>query len=293
MTSLVPDRRLGSVRADPRTARQLERVRRPAKPAAARAAGRAHAGPHTSRGHAPCATRRCARAIRPMARWWCATASSSARAGTTSCCTATRPRIPNCWRCATRRAGSARATCRDCDVYSTAMPCAMCQGALYWGRIRRVYTEGSVGSRAPRRGSGADADLRQALRAEEIRHRQRPPHGLHRRGRGRRDRVPARQPDLVVSVAQRHAALRGPRPAHRLRPDRHGRQRQAAGLRPAAATPTRSSASTCSRCGISSRSATASSSSSTTGARRSASSGRAATAIASPASSTWRRWSRR
>ncbi len=30
----------------------------------------------------------------------------------------------------------------DCDVYSTAIPCAMCQGALYWGRIRRVYTEG-------------------------------------------------------------------------------------------------------------------------------------------------------
>lgn len=30
----------------------------------------------------------------------------------------------------------------NCDVYSTATPCAMCQGALYWGRIRRVYTEG-------------------------------------------------------------------------------------------------------------------------------------------------------
>jgi len=30
----------------------------------------------------------------------------------------------------------------DCDVYSTAIPCAMCQGALYWGRVRRVYTEG-------------------------------------------------------------------------------------------------------------------------------------------------------
>ena len=32
----------------------------------------------------------------------------------------------------------------DCDVYSTATPCAMCQGALYWGRIRRVYTEGGT-----------------------------------------------------------------------------------------------------------------------------------------------------
>jgi tRNA(Arg) A34 adenosine deaminase TadA len=29
----------------------------------------------------------------------------------------------------------------DCDVYSTATPCAMCQGALYWARIRRVHTE--------------------------------------------------------------------------------------------------------------------------------------------------------
>ena len=69
--------------------------------------------PRSSRGRAHCATRRCARAIRPMARWWCATASSSARAGTTSCCRAIRPRIRNCWRCATRRAGSARATCRN------------------------------------------------------------------------------------------------------------------------------------------------------------------------------------
>ena len=29
----------------------------------------------------------------------------------------------------------------DCDVYSTATPCPMCQGALYWGRIRRIFTE--------------------------------------------------------------------------------------------------------------------------------------------------------
>ena len=32
----------------------------------------------------------------------------------------------------------------QCDVYSTAMPCAMCQGALYWGRVRRVFTESTV-----------------------------------------------------------------------------------------------------------------------------------------------------
>ena len=29
----------------------------------------------------------------------------------------------------------------DCDVYSTATPCPMCQGALYWARIRRYHTD--------------------------------------------------------------------------------------------------------------------------------------------------------
>jgi tRNA(Arg) A34 adenosine deaminase TadA len=29
----------------------------------------------------------------------------------------------------------------DCEVFSTATPCPMCQGALYWGRIRRFHTE--------------------------------------------------------------------------------------------------------------------------------------------------------
>jgi tRNA(Arg) A34 adenosine deaminase TadA len=28
-----------------------------------------------------------------------------------------------------------------CDVYSTATPCPMCQGALYWARIRRYHNE--------------------------------------------------------------------------------------------------------------------------------------------------------
>lgn len=32
----------------------------------------------------------------------------------------------------------------DCDVYSTATPCPMCQGALYWARIRRVFTESTM-----------------------------------------------------------------------------------------------------------------------------------------------------
>jgi hypothetical protein len=29
----------------------------------------------------------------------------------------------------------------DCEVYSTARPCPMCQGALYWARIRRYHNE--------------------------------------------------------------------------------------------------------------------------------------------------------
>ena len=51
---------------------------------------------------------------------------------------------------AARRLGSRDLS--DCDVYSTATPCAMCQGALYWGRIRRVYTEGAPDGFAPKLG---------------------------------------------------------------------------------------------------------------------------------------------
>jgi len=29
----------------------------------------------------------------------------------------------------------------DCDVYSTATPCPMCQGAQYWARINRYHNE--------------------------------------------------------------------------------------------------------------------------------------------------------
>ena len=32
----------------------------------------------------------------------------------------------------------------QCDAYSTATPCAMCQGALYWARVRRVFTESTL-----------------------------------------------------------------------------------------------------------------------------------------------------
>ena len=42
----------------------------------------------------------------------------------------------------------------NCDVYSTATPCAMCQGALYWGRIRCVYTESAPDGFAPKLGCG-------------------------------------------------------------------------------------------------------------------------------------------
>jgi tRNA(Arg) A34 adenosine deaminase TadA len=31
----------------------------------------------------------------------------------------------------------------DCEVYSTATPCPMCQGALYWARIRRYHNDGT------------------------------------------------------------------------------------------------------------------------------------------------------
>jgi len=32
----------------------------------------------------------------------------------------------------------------DCDMFSSATPCPMCQGALYWAGIRRVYTEATL-----------------------------------------------------------------------------------------------------------------------------------------------------
>jgi tRNA(Arg) A34 adenosine deaminase TadA len=31
----------------------------------------------------------------------------------------------------------------DCDLYSSAMPCPMCQGALYWAGVRRIHTDGA------------------------------------------------------------------------------------------------------------------------------------------------------
>ena len=43
---------------------------------------------------------------------------------------------------AARRLGSRDLS--QCDVYSTATPCPMCQGALYWARVRRVFTESTL-----------------------------------------------------------------------------------------------------------------------------------------------------
>ena len=39
----------------------------------------------------------------------------------------------------------------DCDVYSMATPCPMCQGALYWARINRFHNESTPrGGLAPK-----------------------------------------------------------------------------------------------------------------------------------------------
>ena len=39
----------------------------------------------------------------------------------------------------------------DCEVYSTATPCPMCQGALYWARIRRYHNDSTpAGGVAPK-----------------------------------------------------------------------------------------------------------------------------------------------
>ena len=38
----------------------------------------------------------------------------------------------------------------DCEVYSTAVPCPMCQAALYWGRVRRWHNESTTEGVAPK-----------------------------------------------------------------------------------------------------------------------------------------------
>jgi deoxycytidylate deaminase len=40
----------------------------------------------------------------------------------------------------------------DCEVYSTAVPCPMCQAALYWARVRRWHNESTTEGQAPKLG---------------------------------------------------------------------------------------------------------------------------------------------
>lgn len=40
----------------------------------------------------------------------------------------------------------------DCEVYSTATPCPMCQAALYWARVRRWHNESTTDGVAPKLG---------------------------------------------------------------------------------------------------------------------------------------------
>src|SRR5712671_5726483 len=53
-----------------------------------------------------------------------------------------------------------------------------------------------------------------------------PENGLYRRRRRRSHRIRAWKPDLILSVAQRHAGLSWPGPADCLRHDRNGRFRE-------------------------------------------------------------------
>ena len=75
-------------------------------------------------------------------------------------------------------------------------------------------------------------DLRRRTLREEEDPGSRARDGLRRDRRGRPDRVPARQPDLVLPVAEHHPALRVAGTLHRARPDRHGRFPEAPGERP-------------------------------------------------------------
>lgn len=81
--------------------------------------------------------------IKRMARSWCAMASSGeGRNYVVLHSDPTAHAELLAVRDATRRLGTRDLS--DCDVYSTATPCPMCQGALYSGRIRRVFTESTL-----------------------------------------------------------------------------------------------------------------------------------------------------
>src|SRR6266850_1083924 len=73
---------------------------------------------------------------------------------------------------------------------------------------------------------------RTTVRSQEVLGNQGPENGLYRRGRRRSHRFRAWKPDLILSVAQRHAGLSWPGPADRLRHDRNGRFRETSRLWP-------------------------------------------------------------
>ena len=111
--------------------------------------------PPSWHGRARCVTKPSARATRPMGRWWCATVSSSERAGTTSCCTPIPPPTPNYWRCATQRAGSGPATFRNARSIRP-RPRAPCARALSTGHVYVGCSPRARWSRVSCRGSDVE-----------------------------------------------------------------------------------------------------------------------------------------
>ena len=104
------------------------------------------------RGRARCVTKPSARATRPTGRWWCVTASSWEKAGTTSCCT---PPTPNYWRCATPRAGSGPATFRNARSIPPRRR-APCARALSTGRVCGGCSPRACWSRGSSQGSDVE-----------------------------------------------------------------------------------------------------------------------------------------
>ena len=60
---------------------------------------------------------------------------------TTSSCVVTRQHMPSFWAVCDAARRLNKRDLSGCDVYSTATPCPMCQGALYWARIRRYHND--------------------------------------------------------------------------------------------------------------------------------------------------------
>ena len=114
-------------------------------------------------------------------------------------------------------------------------------------RLSGAPSAGQAGERRPHAGAGGTDVFRAlSLKREDSddqrgrpaptpeRNREGSAHGI-RRCRGRRTHLAAaRQPDLLLCLAQRDPASRRARPLRRARPDRDGRLGQTAGLRPRA-----------------------------------------------------------